>query len=73
MLVLLASLSLSYESLVIALLVEKSIMKMDEVIMIILHSEILKRENPASSSDGSSALAVSEEAEGDKWSDRRSQ
>ena len=50
MLVLLASLPPSYESLVIALLVEKSTIKMDEVTTMILQNEILMRENPASSS-----------------------
>ena len=59
MLVLLASLLSSYESLVTALLVEKSTIKMDEITMMILLNEILRRENPALSSDrGSLALIV---------------
>ena len=59
MLVLLASFLPSYESLVTVLLVEKSTIKMDEVTMVILQNEILRRENPASSSGSSSALIVS--------------
>ena len=43
MLVLLASLPHSYESLVTALLVEKSTIKMDEVTTVILQNEVLKR------------------------------
>ena len=67
------SLPSSYESLVIALLIEKSIIKMDEVTVMILHNEILKRKNPASSSDdGSSALVIFGGAGGGRWSDRRS-
>ena len=60
-LVLLASLPPSYESLVTALLVEKSTIKMDEVTAAILQNEILKRENPTlSSGGGSSALVASD-------------
>ena len=44
-LVLLASLFPSYEFLVTALLVGKSIIKMDEITMIILQNKILRREN----------------------------
>ena len=73
MLVLVPSLFPSYKSLVTALLVGKSTIKMDEVIIMILRNEILKRENPASSSGGgSSVLIVSGGAGGSKWSDRRS-
>ena len=73
MLVLLASLPPSYESLVTALLVEKSTIKIDEVITTILQNEILKRKNPASSSDGNSSASVAfGGAEGGRWSDRRS-
>ena len=71
-LVLLASLSPSYESLMTVLLVEKSTIKMDEVTTVILPNEILKRENPASSSGGSSALLLSKGVGGSRWSDRRS-
>ena len=45
MLVLLASLLLSFESLVTALLVGKSTIKMDEVTVVLLQNEILRREN----------------------------
>ena len=58
-LVLLASLSPSYESLVTALLMKKSTIKMDKVTTTILQNEILRRKIPASSSDGSSALVFS--------------
>ena len=71
-LVLLASLSSSYEILVTALLVGKSIIKIDEVTAVILQNEVLNRENLASSSDDSSALVIFGEAEGGRWSDRRS-
>ena len=57
-LVLLVSLSSSYESLVTTLLVKKNIIKMDEIAAVILHNEILRRENLASSSDGSSILII---------------
>ena len=68
----LASLLPSYESLVTALLVEKSIIKMDEVTAMILQNEILRRKNPASSSGGgSSALVASGGARDDRRSDRR--
>ena len=61
MLVLLASLSPSYESLVIAFPVGKSTIKIDEVTTVIFQNEILRRKNPASSSGGgSSGLVVSE-------------
>ena len=47
---------------VIALLVEKSIIKIDEVTMVILQNEVLKRENPtSSSSNGSSSLVILED------------
>ena len=73
-LVLLASLPSSYESLVTALLVGKSTIKMDEVTAAILQNEVLNRENPASSSSGgSSALVAFGRAGGGRWSDRRSQ
>ena len=63
-LVLLASLPPSYESLVTTLLVRKSTIKIDEVTAVILQNEILRRENPASSSGGGSlALVVLEEQE----------
>ena len=72
-LVLLASLSPSYESLVTALLVRKSTIKMDEVTVTILQNEVLRRENPASSSgSGSSALMASGGVGGGRQSDRRS-
>ena len=72
-LVLLASLLPLYESSMAALLVEKSTIKMDEVTTVILQNEVLKRENPASSSDGgSSALVISGGARGDRRSDKRS-
>ena len=73
-LVLLASLPSSYESLVTALLVGKSTIKMDEVTAAILQNEVLRRENPASSSGGdSSALVASGGAGGGRRNDRRSQ
>ena len=72
-LVLLASLPSSYESLVTALLVGKSTIKMDEVIAAILQNEVLRRENPASSSGGSSSALVASEGAGGRQSDRRSQ
>ena len=72
-LVLLASFPPSYESLVTALLVGKSTIKMDEVTAVILQNEILRRENSASSSDsGSLTLVTFEGAGGDRRSDRRS-
>ena len=59
-LVLLASLLLLYESLMTVLLVKKSTIKMDEVTVMILQNEILRKENLASSSSGNStALVVS--------------
>ncbi|EHA8588398.1 putative Retrovirus-related Pol polyprotein from transposon TNT 1-94 [Cocos nucifera] len=46
---------------------------MDEVTVAILHNEIFRRKNPASSSDdNSSALAVSKGMGGKRWSDRES-
>ena len=58
-LILLASLFPSYESLVTTLLMEKSTIEMDEVTTMILQNEVLKRENPTSSSSGSSlALTI---------------
>ena len=69
----LASLSSSYKSLVTALLVGKNTIKMDEATTTILKNKVLRRENLTSSSgDGSSALVASEEAGGDRQSDRRS-
>ena len=71
-LILLASLLPLYESLVTALLVGKSTIKMDEVTTVILQNEVLRMENPASSSGGSSsALVVSEGAGGCRQSGRR--
>ena len=64
MLVLLVSLSLSYESLMTAFLIKKSTIKMDEVTTMTLQNEVLRRENPASSSYSSSALVVSRGAGG---------
>ena len=58
MLALLASLLSLYESLVTALLVEKSTIKMDEVTAAIFQNEVLRRDNPASSSDDSSSTLV---------------
>ena len=49
-LVLLASLFSLYKFLVNALLVKKSTIKMDEVTIVILQNEVLRRESPASSS-----------------------
>ena len=73
-LVLLALLLPSYESLVTTFLVGKTTIKMDEVTIMILQNEILRRENPASSSDGdSSALAISRRIGGGRRIDRRSQ
>ena len=72
MLVLLASLPPSYESLVTAFLVEKSTIKMDEVTTIILQNEVLKKKNPTLSSGGSSALVVSGGVRGGRQSDMRS-
>ena len=72
-LVLLASLPPSYESLMSTLLVGKSTIKMDEVTTTILQNEVLRRENPAlSSDDGSSALVASGRVGGGRRSDRRS-
>ena len=72
-LVLLVSLPPSYESLVTAFLVGKSTIKMDEVTAAILQNEVLRRENPALSSDsGSSILMVSGEVRGSRQSDKRS-
>ena len=69
----LASLLPSYESLVTALLVGKSTIKIDEVTAAILQNEVLRRENPASSlGDGSSALVASGGAGGGRQSNRRS-
>ena len=74
MLVLLVLLPLSYESLMTALLVGKSTIKMDEVTAVILQNEVLRRENPAlSSGGGSSALVASRGAKGGRRNDRRSQ
>ena len=70
-LVWLALLLPSYESLVIALLVGKSTIKMDEIATVILQNEILRRENPALSSDGGIlALVISEGVGGGRQSDR---
>ena len=69
----LALLPPSYESLVTALLVRKSTIKMDEVTAAILQNEVLRMENPTSSSNDSSALVVSGGVGGGRWSDRRSQ
>ena len=72
-LVLLALLLPLYESLVTTLLVEKSTIKMDEVIMVILQKKNFKRENLASSSDGdNSALAISRGADDSRRNDRGS-
>ena len=72
-LVLLVLLSPSYESLMTALLVGKSTIKMDEVTAVILQNKVLRRKNPASSSGGgSSALVASGGARGGRRSDRRS-
>ena len=67
----LASLPPSYEFLVTALLVEKSIIKMEEVTMVILQNEVLRRENLALSSGSSSTLVVFEGAGDGRQSDRR--
>ena len=73
-LILLASLFPSYESLVTTLLMAKSTIKMDEITIMILQNEILRRKNPFSSSvGGSSALVVSRGAGGSRWSNRGSQ
>ena len=66
-LVLLALLLPLYESLVTTLLVEKSTIKMDEVIMVIFQNEFLRRENLVSSSDNnSSTLTIFEGAGGSR-------
>ena len=57
-LVMLASLSPSYESLMTALLVGKSTIKMDEVTMVILQNEVLRRKNQASSLNGGSSTSM---------------
>ena len=72
-LVLLASLPPPYEFLMTALLVGKSTIKIDKVIVAIVQNKILRRENPALSSGGSSALVVFRRVGGGRWSDRRSQ
>ena len=71
-LVLLSSLPYSFESLVTALLVGKSSIKMEEVTSTLFQNEILRRENQASSSSGNSVLTISREAGGRRWSDRGS-
>ena len=71
--ILLASLSSSYESLMTALLMRKSTIKMDEVTTVILQNEVLKWKNQASSSDGgSSTLTIFDGAGGSRWSDKGS-
>ena len=60
-----------YESLVTALVVGKSTIKIDEVTVEILQNEILRRKNPASSSDDSSVLTIFGVGDG-RRSDRRS-
>ena len=71
-LVLLSSLPQSFESLVTALLVGKSTIKMEEVTSALLQNEVLRRENQASSSGGNSALVVSGRASDRRRSDRGS-
>ena len=71
-LVLLASLPPLYVSLMTALLVRKSTIKMEEVTAAILQNEVLRWENPASSSGGSSALVIFGGVGGGRQSDRRS-
>ena len=56
-----------------ALLVGKSTIKMDEVTMVILQNDVLKRKNPTSSSSGSLTLVISGEAGGNRQSNKRSQ
>ena len=58
MLVLLSSFFSSFESLMIALLVGKSTIKIDEVTSLLLQNKILRWENRSSNSDGDWALAV---------------
>ena len=58
-LVLLLSLPPFYESLVIALLVRKSTIKMEEVTFALLQNEILKRKYRASSSNDDLAMTAS--------------
>ena len=61
-LVLLELLPPLYESLVTALLIKKSTIKMDEVTVMILQNKIIRRENSASNLDGgSSTLTILEE------------
>ena len=69
-LVLLSSLPHSFDSLVTALLVRKSTIKMEEVISALLQNEVLRRENEASSSGGNSALTISGGAGDRQRSDR---
>ena len=70
-LVLLALLFPSYESLVTALLVGQSTIKIDEITVVILQNEILKRKNSTSSLGDSSALVVSGGAGDDRRSEKR--
>ena len=72
-LVLLASLLPFFESLMSAFLVKKSTIKMDEVTMVLLQNEILRRKNRASSSDGDSTLTMTGGSGGRRQSGRRSQ
>ena len=73
MLVLLASLPPTYESLVTTFLGKKSTIKMIKVTMVILQSKVLRRENQTSSSDGgSSFLVVSKGVGGSRRSGRGS-
>ena len=58
MLVLLSSLFSYFEYLVIALLIEKSSIKMDGVMFALLQNEVLRQENRASSSSNDSDLVV---------------
>ena len=70
-LVLLSSLP-PFKSLMTALLVGKSTIKMEEMTYVLLQNEVLRRENRTSSSDSDSALAMTKGCGGRRRSDRGS-
>ena len=72
MLVLLSSLPPSFESLVIALLVGKSSIKMEDVTFALLQNKILKWKNRVSSFGDNLTLMVTRDDGEKRWSDRRS-
>ena len=63
-LILLSSLSPSFESLMTALLMEKSTIKIDEITSILLQNKILKLQNPALSLDDDSTLTMTTSGDG---------